>query len=232
LPRAIRNASAVVFACSVPALVASFSRAGWLSFTCAVATLLVALAVGQYRHAVRRLAAGTLIAAAIAAVTLVPLVPKIRQRLFEAPPELVSARIETVEMALGMWRAHPWTGRGANNYMHTLEREFSIFQGDPYFIPVHNMLVFVMTELGVIGLTVFLCFGVAAGTMNWKVVRASKDPVVQTVAGALLASLVAVFIEGISDPIYVTTVPYFTIWFQLGLGAGLYNMTCGRPQPV
>jgi O-antigen ligase len=213
-----------VFVLGVPGLVASFTRAGWVAFVGAALTVFFCLIRYQYRASFRRILPGIAVAAVLGSLALVPLAGKIRQRLFEAPPELVTARFETMEMAWDMWKERFWTGAGTNNYMVTLENDFSIFEGDPYYIPVHNMLLLVATELGVIGLAVFLCAGSAAAARFWKVLR-SSDPLTQSLAAAVLGALVAIFIEGLFDPIYLTTVTYFTLWFLLGLGAGLSNLT-------
>ena len=215
-----RIAGWAVFVLGVPGLVASFTRAGWLAFVGAALMLLLCLLRYQYRASLRRILQAIAVAVVMACIALLPLASKIRQRLFEAPPELVTARFETMEMAWDMWKDRFWTGAGTNNYMVTLENQFSIFEGDPYYIPVHNMFLLVATELGLIGLVVFLCAGTVAVLHFWKVLR-SADPLIQSLAAAVLAALVAVFIEGLFDPIYLTTVTYFTLWFLLGLGAGL-----------
>src|SRR5262249_23210810 len=147
---------------------------------------------------------------ALLLLVLIPLASKIRQRLLEAPPELISARVETLQMALDMWKQNPVTGRGANNYMHSLEKDFSIFEGDPYFIPAHNIVLFVLMEFGIVGLAVSASLGVVAFVRFWKLHRA-RDPLLQSLGAASLAMLLAVFLEGVSDPIYITTVTYYLL---------------------
>ena len=218
-----RLAAGAVFILGVPGLVVCFARAGWAAFAGAAAVLLVCLARGQYRGKLKRLVPTAVVTAAIAVILLLPFAAKVRQRLFEAPPELVTGRIETAQMAMEMWQERAWLGIGANNYMRTMELEFSVFEGDPYFIPVHNMILFVMTELGVIGLAVFLCLGGAVVLADWRAAR-SEEPVLQGIGAAMLGSLAALMIEGLFDPIYTTTVTYFMLWFQIGLGAGAFEM--------
>jgi O-antigen ligase len=218
-----RLVAGTVFILGVPGLVLCFARAGWAAFAGAAAVLLFCLARGQYRGQLKSLLPAASIAIVVTGILLLPFAAKVQQRLFEAPPELVTARVETAGMAIEMWQDRPWLGCGANNYMHTLELEFSVFEGDPYFIPVHNMIIFVLTELGVIGLAVFLCLCAAVFLTAWRVARCA-DPLFQGIGGALLGGLAALMIEGLFDPIYATTVTYFMLWFQLGVAAAVYEM--------
>jgi O-antigen ligase len=160
----------------------------------------------------------------VAVPALLPFAKAIRTRLFDAPPELVSARVETVEMAMEIWRDHLWTGIGANGYMRDLEKKLSIFEGDPYFIPPHNMVVLVMTETGIIGLAVFLGFSVSIIRMGWKTVGRQGNNAQGVLASAFLAAFIAFQVEGIFDPIYVTNVTYFLFWLQLGIATALHHM--------
>jgi len=228
-----RLVAGAVFILGVPGLVLCFARAGWAAFAGAAAVLLFCLARGQYRGKLKRLLPTAALTVAIAGILLLPFAAKVRQRLFEAPPELITGRVETAQMAIEIWRDRAWLGCGANNYMHTLELEFSVFEGDPYYIPVHNMILFVLTELGVMGLAVFLCLGGTAVLTHWRVAR-SEDPLLQGIGGAMLGGLAALMIEGLFDPIYATTVTYFMLWFQLGLGAGAYELarTSARACPM
>jgi O-antigen ligase len=200
----------------LPALAISFSRAGWAAFAAATITLLVCQAVwGRWRS----IGLVCALAATVGSAAVLPFASQIKQRLFEAPPELLSARRETVEMALEILKDSPWIGTGANSYMVALEQRFSIFEGDPYFIPVHNMFVFVLTELGFLGAGVFVALSCTAAAVNIRLVR-TGDTLFGAFGAALLAALVALHVEGLTDPIYITNVTYTQFWFQLGLSAG------------
>jgi O-antigen ligase len=215
-----RLIAAAMLLVGLPALAVSFSRAGWAAFVAAALTLLVCLAVwGRWRSIV--VVCG--LAASLGAATVLPFAPQIKQRLFEAPPELISARRETIEMALEIWKDSAWIGSGANSYMVALENRFSVFEGDPYFIPVHNMFVFVLSELGVAGAIAFLGLSLAAAAVNLRLLR-TGDTLFGAFGAALLAALVALYVEGLTDPIYITNVTYALFWFQLGLSAGLARL--------
>jgi hypothetical protein len=208
-------------------LTVSFARAGWVGFLGALGVLAVVLIRGQWRGYGKRLAASGIVMFAILSLLATPLIPQVRRRIVEAPPELVSARVETVQMGLSMWKANPWTGLGANNYMRALEVNFSIFEGDPYFIPAHNMPTMILIELGVLGLIVFVGMCISFWRSGWRASKTSAR-LEQSLAGAFLGGLVAWQIEGIFDPIYITNVTYFLLWFQLGMIAALARLARAR----
>jgi O-antigen ligase len=223
-PRMRRNRriiAGIVAVLGLPGLIASFARAGWTAFAAACFVLVICLA--RWKQWRTMFLTGAVITI-VAVPALLPFAKAIRTRLFDAPPELVSARVETVEMAMEIWRDHLWTGIGANGYMRDLEKKLSIFEGDPYFIPPHNMVVLVMTETGIIGLAVFLGFSVSIIRMGWKTVGRQGNNAQGVLASAFLAAFIAFQVEGIFDPIYVTNVTYFLFWLQLGIATALHHM--------
>ena len=143
---------------------------------------------------------------------------------------VIRAVIFGVLGAFAIWKGSPWTGRGANAYMRAMEEEMSIVEGDPYFTPAHNMVIFVTTELGVIGLFFFYGLIGAIGVRCWKVIH-HPDPLLRVLALALFASFVAHQIAGLFDPIYITSVPYFLLWFYFGLSSALYRMSESHLRP-
>jgi putative inorganic carbon (HCO3(-)) transporter len=220
-PLRVRIAAAFVFLLGLPGLATSFGRAGWLAF--AVACLVVLLFFAWWREW-RSLGLVLVLVAALSLPLLLPLARYARQRLFEAPPELFTARVETVEMALKIWKQSPLVGIGANAYMRALELHYRIFEGDPYFIPPHNIFVFVLTETGIVGILCYLALMLAAGTRAVRLARQS-DPLLRVLGVGCLAGLVALQVAGLFDPIYVTSVVYFFVWFLLGLVSGLDRLS-------
>ena len=216
-----RLIAAAMLLVGLPALAISFARAGWLAFAGAAGVLMLCLASW---HRWRSIAMVCGFGSTLGLAAVLPFAAQIKQRLFEAPPELISARRETIEMALEIWKNSPWIGTGANGYMVALEKHFSIFEGDPYFIPAHNMVVFVLTEIGIVGVVVFAGLSVAAAVANRRLIR-TGDTLAGAFGAALLAALVAFHIEGLTDPIYATSVTYNLFWFLLGLTGGLTRLT-------
>jgi hypothetical protein len=199
-------------------VVISFSRAGWLAS--GVAVLVLAGCFVRWREwRLLRIAATAGVVLAIA--FMIPFARQIKQRLFEAPPELIEARFETYETAYQLWAQSPYLGIGANTYMVAMESRMGVVEGDPYFIPPHNMLLLLLTELGPIGVLVFLGLTLSAIRGCWRVVSRSNDTVLRALAAALMAAVVVLHVEGWTDPIYVTNVTYYLFWFELGLLGGV-----------
>jgi hypothetical protein len=202
-------------------LIISFARGSWVAFA-AAALAIVACQLKWKRW--RVVGTSTAIIAVLGTIAIVPFAAAVRQRIFEAPPELMTGRLETLEIALRLWRDSMWVGSGANTYMRLLEIRYSVFAGDPYFIPPHNLLVLILTELGVVGLICFLGFSIAVWRMMWQVISTRSDLVGVTAAG-VFAAFTALEVQGLFDPIYVTNVTYFLLWFLLGMGAAMWRIT-------
>jgi putative inorganic carbon (hco3(-)) transporter len=208
-------------------LIISFARGSWVAFGAAALVIVACQLKWRRWHVV---GASGAIMSALAVAATIPFAAAVRQRIFEAPPELITGRLETLQIALQLWRDSMWVGSGANTYMRLLEIRYSVFAGDPYYIPPHNLLVLVLTELGVIGVVCFLGFSFAVWKMTWQVVSIRTD-LVGVTAAAVLAAFTALEVQGLFDPIYVTNVTYFLLWFMLGLGAAMWRITF-RDEPV
>jgi len=218
--RQARIAAGVTFAIGLQGLVVSFARAGWVAFAGAIVVVLLFFA--HWRQW-RTIGVITAIGLGLGLPAAIPFAGQIRQRLFDAPPELVTARFETVEMGWKMFKDSPITGVGANAYMRAVELKLSIFEGDPYFIPAHNMYVFILTEIGVIGIAAFFCLSIAVLWTFWRG-TSSKDPVLRILSVTLAAGFIAFLLQGLSDPIYATSVTYYLLWFLIGTGAAVTRL--------
>lgn len=211
----------IVSAFGMLGLIISFSRGSWVAFG---ATFLAMIACQLKWHRGHRAAGIFIILLLMISIAILPFMGAVKQRIFEAPPELVTGRIETLEIAMKLWTDSIWVGSGANTYMRLLELRYSVFPGDPYFIPPHNLLVLVLTELGIIGLVSFLGLSSAVCWMTWKVISIRNDLIGVIAAGTALA-VIAMEVQGLFDPIYVTNVTYFLFWFLLGVGAAMWRIT-------
>lgn len=217
----VRTLLAGGFVAGVIGVAISFSRAGWLATI--VAALILAGCFVRWREW-RLLGVGATAGVVLAVAFTIPFARQIKQRLFEAPPELIDARFETYETAYTLWKQSPYLGLGANTYMFAMESRMGVVEGDAYFIPPHNMLLLQLTELGPIGVLVFMGLTVSAIRRGWRVVSRGDDPVLRALAAALTAAVVVLHVEGLTDPIYVTNVTYYLFWFELGLLGGVYAL--------
>lgn len=226
VPKITRAIAAGGFGIGMSGLAISFSRAGWLSFSVAVVVLFICLARWrQWRLIVGAVALGV----ALALPFTFPFARYVKQRIFEAPRELMTIRVETLEMARELWRDASYTGIGANAYMVGLQDKLGVVEGEHWFVPAHNMVVMLLVEMGPLGVVSFMALSVVAAAFCWRVVARSEDPLLRSMAAALLAAVVALHVEGLTDPMYVTGVTYYLVWFELGLIGAVYRLA-GLPK--
>jgi putative inorganic carbon (hco3(-)) transporter len=143
-----------------PALVATFSRSGWLSFACA-STLLIVLMSFHPGLRRRSVIAGAAAAGAVVLVAALFAGP-IFSRLFSSAPYAVEGRILWNHDAMRMIAARPILGWGLNSYVYAVppftllgpRRAREWYKG---WIPVvHNAYLLWMAETGAVGLLLHL----------------------------------------------------------------------------
>ncbi len=115
-----------------------------------------------------------------------------------ANDESTNVRFLFWAVALEMWRAHPFTGVGANNYEVAFPEARKTFAekhpGSPlvemnerFLVQrAHNEYVQILTEMGLIGFAFFATF---CGALMWSAVRAlrhARSPLVQGAVGSLV----------------------------------------------
>ncbi|MSU20527.1 MAG: O-antigen ligase domain-containing protein [Pedosphaera sp.] len=131
-------------------LVFSGSRGGWLS--CAAA-LLFYFGFTFWQQKERR---GQLLRGAMVFLALVCIAggPFIKQRLTSDDRNAASSRLPLIRIAVGIIKAHPIVGIGANTYQNVMRRfipsDFEAWVGQ-----VHNTYLLVMAEMGLIGSIAF-----------------------------------------------------------------------------
>jgi O-antigen ligase len=129
-------------------------------------------------------------------------------------------RIPLAKVAVNMISHNPFFGVGLNNYVRTSRQydhtpeQLSSFEG--WNAPVHNLLLFIAGEIGIIGLG---CFLALVGAMVWGLAPAfrSSDPLYYCAGLGLLCGLAAFFTQGQID--YSVWTQNRIFWFYLGLMA-------------
>lgn len=186
-----------------PALVATFSRSGWLSFACA-ATLLIVLMSFHSGLRRRSIMAGTAAAGAVLLVAIVFAGP-IYSRLFSSTPYAVEGRIVWNHDAMRMIAARPILGWGLNSYVYAVPpftrlgplRAREWYKG---WIPaVHNAYLLWMAETGAIGLLLHLTvigvlIGYAIGNLH------IRDELLFVLNAACLSAILAFLVDGNFSP--------------------------------
>jgi putative inorganic carbon (HCO3(-)) transporter len=190
-----RLVGVAVFAITVPVVVLSFSRGGYLAF----AAVVLGLALSHRR----RLA---LLGVAAAGALALALAPPIRLRVLielqNAYGSSVDSRIELWSAALRLIRARPLLGAGLSGFPDRITPYFTHFHTEANFVDPHNIVLNFWVETGLLGLLAMAWIvGAAVVTCvrGWVSLPAAWRPYQ---LGVLLA-MVAVVVHGLVD------VPYF-----------------------
>jgi O-antigen ligase len=206
--RGARPFFALMILGSIGVLVLSFSRGGFIGLAC----LLVTLVVVERRNKPLLLFGLSLIAAGIAFVPGVyweRIVSVFDFATKKAGDFAIWSRLETMRVALHLGLAHPLLGVGIGNYIPSAS----------YFIPhgltVHNIFLGIFSELGIVGLALFLGIIVCNFRIMRRMMKNEDDPEVAQIGRALLIQHVAIFATSLSVPGQYELL----VWFTLALPA-------------
>jgi putative inorganic carbon (HCO3(-)) transporter len=196
----LRLLSAAVLITSLPALVLTLSRSGWLAFAVGFVVVLV---LGMW-HPISRRRFFVARAAAVGGVALLGLAmsPVILQRLTSSDPNAVKVRVEWLETAWKMIEDKPVLGIGLNKYVftqtsygpETTPEEMNARYGELWPV-VHSTWAVTWAEQGTVGMLLFVLMHLILLREGWQNLRI-RDPLVHAVAVGLLAGLVAIMVDG------------------------------------
>jgi O-antigen ligase len=219
-----RLAAAAFLAVTGAAVLASFSRAGWLAL--AAAGLLVAAF-----HRRRWLLIGPGLAVALAAGLGIPAV---RARIAvefdpSSPNNSVISRLSLWESTLNLLRARPLTGGGLAGFLRSLEPYRTAGYGEKLLYP-HDIVLNFWTETGLIGLAGFVWLSLQA-------VRTGRDALAapglaRVLAIGWLAALLAVWLHGLVDAPYFKNDLSVEFWALLGLQLAAWRAPSRTPAPT
>lgn len=220
VPRMVRNGALVLFALGAASIALSLSRSAWLSSGIALLLLwAVRIWWGE-----RQLILPTLLVPFLLTPAL-PWAVQILIERFSGQSELITERFDQYPVAWAIWQDHFFFGFGVGNYMKALER-YNITGAAE--LPVHNVFLWCGAETGLLGVIAF--FGIIFTTIlrSWKLAVRGDEPV-RRVALAVMAGVLAYFIDGLSDPLYREPVVYMMFWLSVGLSVALVRIAREAP---
>jgi len=204
-----RAAGAFFLAISVPAVLVSFSRGGYL----ALAAIVLALAASHRRRLV-------LAPAAMLAGVGLAFVPPIASRLahevnFSDPNNSLTARIRLWSATFRMLRDHPIWGTGLSGFGRSIG-PYRNGQFTEELIYPHNLLLNFWTETGLLGIAAFAWILLAGFRLSWQ--GWHRGPVAWRPfhVGVLLA-LLAIIVHGLVDVPYWKNDLSLEFWTLLAL---------------
>ncbi|MDZ7343792.1 MAG: O-antigen ligase family protein, partial [candidate division KSB1 bacterium] len=191
-------------------LVATFSRGSWIGLFCGMAVLYYLLRKKIHNALFARLL-GVMAAAAVLIMTDVYLQPQHSDRSFSD-----RQRVLLLNVAVQMARDHPWLGVGFGNFpdrlpeyataelMDSMQLDYDKILKTWFVNPnkkpdieiVHNTLLQVVAETGMLGLATFVWLFFVYYRNALKRLRESEDQQEYSIRATALASATAIFCNG------------------------------------
>jgi putative inorganic carbon (HCO3(-)) transporter len=200
------------------ALVMSFSRGAWISFSAAATwVLLVAVVIGKLRG---KHLLGVVISVAAVAFMVVTFSSLVESRIFDPDPGSAKDRMRLNELAWNMIQDHPLLGVGVNTFGKVMS-EYDFTHFGPQNV-VHNVYLLMTAESGVFALLAYLWLILAIGRQAVKAMG-SKNLNLCMTATAILGGFVGLWFQMLVE-ILVTGPPVQVFWFFVGIIGGINGM--------
>ena len=143
------------------ALLVTFSRTVWITYIC-----VFVIGLFLYRKTLRKNLLPSFkqyaIVPIIGILFTAPLIINRMLELFSQQATSASERLELMKIAAQMIRRQPFTGVGIGNFTLAIRDYDFINLTDRFQQPVHNLLLLVMSEIGIIGSIAFLLLFIKA----------------------------------------------------------------------
>lgn len=153
-------------------------------------------------------------------------IPQIRIRLSEVgDTSLNESRIKLWKTALLMFKDHPVLGVGNGNYSSNYDnyiKKFPQLYCGFHNYPAHNTYLKILSELGVVGIIVFLSMLLFLALRLYKFIKDCDNKYFKYLFTGFFASLIAFLFMNISDNFFFVpkTTTYFWIMVSVFMGLG------------
>ena len=203
----------VAVALEVLALGVTYSRGGILASSMALFCL--SILFWQKKVGLTRALFGMLAIGMFTAVLLLVIPNPLRTGLFRTE-STAYGRWPLIKVAVNVIRHRPLLGTGLNNFVATAipydtTREQLVSSWNS---PVHNLFLFIASEVGLVGLTFFIIFLLSVMTWLYPALR-SPDPFILCSGAGVFFGLIAFFVHAQVD--YSIWTQNRLLWFALGL---------------
>jgi putative inorganic carbon (hco3(-)) transporter len=219
--RGLRRFAGLAVVVSLPPLVFTLSRSGWIAFAVGFAAVLV---LGMWHPVSRRVymfARASIVALAV--VVAVVMSPMIVQRIYESDPNALDVRLEWFEIARKMVVDKPVLGVGLNNYVfrqlgygkESGPDEMNARYGN-FWPVVHSTWAVTWAEQGTLGFMLFVAMHVAiiaVGVANLRI----RDPMMHAIGAGLLAGILALMVDGVGSFFIRMDQQARVFWIVVGL---------------
>jgi O-antigen ligase len=205
-------------AIAIIAVLLSLSRGGLIAAL--VVALIAPAVIGGARGKVALATVGVLVGAVLALFVLTP--PEARQRITESDGG--NGRTDIWTVGWRMFDAHPLNGIGAGNFegtsIHYLIQP-GVIRQDEYFIAApkvaHNSYLHVLSENGIVGLTLFMSIiviGLSCAFRAGRLARRLRERDIAIIANGIFLATIGVLIANFFISEQLAKLP----WLLLALG--------------
>jgi len=144
----------IIFLLLSTALFFTFSRSAWLVTILLFLSLLINNKFKIFKRELKILLPAMILIAALT-ITYLPIIQSRVTNAQRLEQQSVSQRLDQLEQAQNILRNNPVIGLGLGNYTNSLQKKYADLPA--YEIqPVHNIYLLIISELGIIGLLIFL----------------------------------------------------------------------------
>ena len=232
-----------VVAIIVLSVVASLSRGGLVTLAVVVGATLLTPARLLFGSVARKVSYALILACTAAIALLVGAAPFLERfrtifEISDPQADRASGRIDLWRAAWNGFKEDPFFGLGAGNFQ---ARALDLLQTTPgvdlrrnYAVAgrvVHNSYLEVLTELGVIGLILFLTvlgFTVFKLVSTYRAAAAVGDLTIERCSVALLLALLAILVGGLTLSLEYGRL----LWLLIGLAVALHALARPSPAPL
>lgn len=214
----LRFLFAGILAFALAVLIMTFTRSGWVA--CAVSmSFAVFLMLFVWRDG--RLVPFLFVAFFIFLLSSPWSLKTIYDRFELSPIETLTVRLDGFEVALNIWAKNLIFGSGAGNYMELLYRYGYGWTND---VIVHNTILWIGSETGIIGLIGFYGAVIAAMRRYWRLAMEPPRDLIAYVGFGAFIALVAFVTEGMATPMHREPTTYTMFWYLIGLSVALTSI--------
>ena len=210
----LRILFAMVTLLGILAIAVSFSRSAWLG--AAIALVLGFILIVAVWHE------GTVIAVAaitgfVALASSPYTIKYVYDRFKNSPIGTITTRFDQYKVAFTIWQRFPIFGTGPNNYLNALKKYDYLWLEE---LPVHNLMLWVLAETGVMGLVCYLGIFVSASRRLFRVTCRRKD-LAGRIAMAALISIFSFLFDSMTEPLFREPNVFALLWLLIALGVAL-----------
>ncbi len=206
--------ASICICCGLIALVITFSRGSWIA--CISATLCSIFVLKRMDLIKIRLLPFLGTISSVVLLLGIILAEPIYQRIFVNSAATNSVRIELMQVAIEMIKAHPLHGIGLNNFVAEMTKYDWTGISEYFPMPVHNYPLLLAAEIGIVGLCLFAGIVAVVTVCGLRVTGGSEKNISALSIGAL-GGLWTILVANMVDVQLTKYIGGLLFWVLLGV---------------